>query len=79
MDFQFIPTPSLNFQVGLNLGETDKGSTTVVMDTLDKINDQRGRLTGFRREILCPFGRPIVSSTANKVNDMVNTLFSNRL
>lgn len=59
----------------VNLKKADKGSTTVVMDTFDKIKEGKEQVSD--QNFYTPLAQPMVSSTAIKVKSIVNTLFKN--
>ena len=66
---------ALNANSDINLKKADKGTTTVVMDTTNKI--QEGYEQVSNEKFYKPLNEPIVSQTAVKVKTIVNTLFSN--
>ena len=66
---------ALNANSDINLKKADKGTTTVVMDTTNKI--QEGYEQVCNEKFYKPLKEPIVSQTAVKVKTIVNTLFSN--
>ena len=59
----------------VNIKRADKGTTTVVMDTYDKIKEGNQQLLD--QKFYIPLTEPIVSSTATKAKTIVNTLFTN--
>ena len=59
----------------LNLKRADKGTTTVVMDTTQKIEEGSEQVSN--EKFYKPLEEPIVSQTAAKVKTIVNTLSAN--
>ena len=59
----------------VNIMKADKGTTTVVMDTYDKIKEGNQQLLD--QKFYIPLTEPIVSLTATKAKTIVNTLFTN--
>ena len=68
-----LKTLSANKEI--NLKKADKGTTTVIMDTRQKI--QEGLEQVSNENFYKPLETPIVSSTAAKVGNIVKTLFDN--
>ena len=66
---------ALNANSDINLKKADKGTTTVVMDTTNKIQEGYEQVSNEKFYKL--LNEPIVSQTAVKVKTIVNTLFSN--
>ena len=60
----------------VNFARTDKGTSTVVMDTLDKIKEGNEQVTN--ENFYIPLSEPIVSSTTTKVKAVVNTLLKEK-
>jgi len=60
----------------VNLKRADKGTTTVVMDTLDKIKEGNEQVSN--EKFYIPLSEPIVSSTTTKVKAIVNTLLKEK-
>ena len=58
----------------INLKKDDKGTTTVVMDTTQKIEEGLKQVSD--KKFCKPHEEPIVSQTAAKVKTIVNTLFA---
>jgi len=56
----------------INLKKTDKGTTTVILDTAQKIDEGLQQLSNDR--FYKPLPSPIVQDTARKVKEMVNKL-----
>ena len=65
---------TLNNNSELNLKKADKGTTTVVMDTPQKIEEGFEQVSNDK--FYKPLEEPIVSQTAAKVKTIVNTLFA---
>lgn len=59
----------------INLKKADKGTTTVIMDTTQKIEEGLEQVSN--EKFYKPLEEPIVSQTAAKVKTIVNTLFAN--
>ena len=59
----------------VNSKKADKGTTTVVIDTYDKIKEGNQQLLD--RKFYIPLTEPIVSLTATKAKTIVNTLSTN--
>ena len=59
----------------VNLKKADKGTTTVIMDTKQKI--QEGLQQVSKKNFYKPLTRPIVSETATRVVTVINALFTN--
>ena len=59
----------------VNIKKADKGTTTVVMDTYDKIKEGNQQLLD--QKFYIPLTEPIVSLTATEIKPIVNTLFTN--
>ena len=55
-----------------NLKKADKGATTVIMDKTDKINEAQVQLDN--REHYKPLKAPMVKTTQEKVNEIINLL-----
>ena len=68
-----LKTLSANKEI--NLKKEDKGTTTVIMDTRQKI--QEGLEQVSNEDFYKPLETPIVSSTMAKVGNIVKTLFGN--
>ena len=64
----------LSYNKEVNLKKADKGSTTVIMNTIDKANE--GFTLVSEEKNYKPLSEPIVCETAAKVNRVVNRLFS---
>ena len=56
----------------LNLKKADKGTTTVIMNKTEKIHEAKVQLDN--REHYTPLKTPMVKSTQEKVNDLINRL-----
>ena len=72
---QRLALKTLKSNSEVNLKKADKGSTTVVMDTAQKIEEGLEQVSDER--FYRPLVEPIVSQTAAKVKIIVNTLFAN--
>ena len=59
----------------INLKKADKGTTTVAMDTTQKVEEGLEQVSN--EKFYKPLEEPIVSQTAAKVKTTVNTLFAN--
>ena len=59
----------------INLKKADKGTTTVIMDTTQKIEEGLEQVSN--EKFYKPLEEPIVSQTAAKVKTIVNTMFAN--
>ena len=59
----------------INLKKADKGTTTVIMDTTQKIEEGIEQVSN--EKFYKPLEEPIVSQTAAKVKTIVNTMFAN--
>ena len=59
----------------INLKNDDKGTTTVVINTTQKIEEGLKQVSD--KKFCKPHEEPIVSQTAAKVKTIVNTLFAN--
>jgi len=60
----------------VNLKRADKGTTTVVMGTLDKIKEGNEQVSN--EKFYIPLSEPIVSSTTTKVKAIVSTLLKEK-
>jgi len=60
----------------VNLKQANKGTTTVVMDTLDKIKEGNEQVSN--EKFCIPLSEPIVSSPTTKVKAIVNTLLKDK-
>ena len=57
----------------INLKKADKGTTTVILDTAQKIDEGLQQLSNDK--FLKPLSSPIVHSTAQKAKELVNKLY----
>jgi len=60
----------------VNLKRADKGTTTVVMDTVEKIKEGNEQVSN--KKFYIPLSEPIVSSTTTKIKALVNTLLKEK-
>ena len=73
-DKRRLNTPRANKRVNLN--EPGKGTTTVIMDTVDKIKEGNEQVSN--EKFYIPLSEPIVSSTTTKIKALVNTLLKEK-